>query len=101
MRLDPLAIGLPPGEPLLDLLIRNNAFSFEIHQQHTARLQTALVADIRGFEWQNACFRGHDQQVVVRNEVSCGPQTVSVERCPDYTAIGECNGSGTIPWFHE
>src|SRR4051794_39520829 len=101
MRLDPLAIRLPARKPQLDFLIRNDAFGFQIDQQHTAGLQTALVPDILGLDWQDACFRGHDQDIVVRDQVSCRPQTVSVESRAYYAAIRECDRSGTVPWFHQ
>ena len=44
--LEPLAVGLPRREPLLDLLVGDDALLLEIDQEHLAGLQAALELDV-------------------------------------------------------
>ena len=55
---------------MLDLLIGDNAALFQIHQQHLAGLQAALIFDVLRLHRQDAGFRRQDQLVVLGDQVT-------------------------------
>ena len=75
---EPLSKGLARGKLLLDLLVRHEAALFQIHQQHFAGLQAALLLNLLRLERQHAGFRCHDEQAILGDQVACRAQTVAV-----------------------
>ena len=99
--LDPFAVGLAGGEGGLEFFVGDDALLGEVHQQHFAGLQAAFRFDVFRPDGQHAGFRGHDQLAVMRFEPAGGAQTVTVKSGADHTSVGERDGGGTIPGFHE
>ena len=99
--LHPLGVGLPRSQLLLDLLVRDQALLFGIHQQHAARREPPLHPHVLGLDGEHACFRGHHNQSVVSHEVSARPQAVPVELCADHPPIGKRHRSRTVPRLHQ
>ena len=97
----PLRVGLPRRELLLDLFVRDDAAFDGIDQEHLSRLQAALVLDLLGRDVEHSGFGGHDDQIVMRDDVSSGAQAVAVERCADDAAVGEGDRGGAVPGLHQ
>ena len=101
MIVQPLAIRLPAGQSLLDLFIGDDAAFHGIDQKHLPRLKPAFGFDSFGRDLEHARFRSHHYQAIVRNDVSAGPQSISVEGCAHNPAVGKCNRRRTIPRLHQ
>ncbi|OPZ74672.1 MAG: hypothetical protein BWY82_00590 [Verrucomicrobia bacterium ADurb.Bin474] len=98
---EPLAIGLGRIHPLLDLIVRDDPALFHVHQEHTSRAQATLLNHIHRIEIRDdAHFRRHDHEVVVRHVVAAGAQSVAVQHGADLISVGEGDGGWTIPWLH-
>ena len=98
---EPLTVRLLGGDLLFDLVVRHDAAFFHVHDEHLARLQTALELHIRRIDRQNARFRAHDHEIVVRDVVTRRTQTIAIERRAHHRAIGEGDRCRTIPRLHE
>ena len=101
LALEPLAVGSAAGKLHLQFFVGNEAAGKEIHQEHFARLQAALVLDVCRFDRQHPDLGRHDDLVVVGQVVTRGAQAVAVEHRADVVAIGEHDGSGPVPGFHQ
>ncbi len=73
----------------------------DVDQQHLAGLQPPLLHDLRLRDVEHAHLRGHDDEVVVGDEVAGGPQAVAVQRRADELAVGEGHGRRAVPGLHE
>src|SRR3954464_3770361 len=100
MLLEPLAIGPPGSEFMLDFFIRHHTALLQVDEQHLPRLQPPLAGDLFGRKRQNAGFRRHDQQPVISYQVSRRPQPVTVKSRADETPIGKRHSRGTVPWLY-
>ena len=98
---EPLGVRVARIEALLDLLVRDDAAFRGIDQEHFAGLEAALFLDVVGLDGEDAGFRGHDDQVVVRDDVAGRAQAVAVEGCADDAAVGEGDSGGPVPRLHE
>ena len=74
--------------------------SFEIDEQHLARLQAPLRDDALFRHRQHAHFGGEHDEVVVGDEIARGPQAVAVERGADLAAVGEGHRRRAVPRLH-
>ena len=94
-------IGLAGGEALLDFGVGDDALLNRVDQEHAARLQTALLADVFGGNVKHAGFGGEHDQIVFGDDVAAGAKPVAVERRAHDAAISERDRGGTIPRLHQ
>ena len=99
--IEPFPIGAARADLLLDFFVVDDATLDRIDQEHATGLEAAFLLDVLRFQRQYAHFRGHDDHVIVCNDVTAGPQPVAVQRAAYQAAIGEDHGGGTIPRFHQ
>ena len=99
--LQPFAIGMLGRNPALDLVIGNDAAFFEIDQQHATGLQPPFLDDLLLCHRKNACFRRHDDPVIVGHDIPGGPQPVAVECCTDLPTVTEGNRRRAVPRLHQ
>ena len=97
----PFAIRLGLGERGLHLFVLDDPAFLQVDEQHLARLQPPFARDLLLGDRQHSAFRGHDDQIVVGDAEAGGPQAVAVERRADLPAIGEGDGGGAVPGFHQ
>ncbi len=88
------------GINIFDFLVIDNPSGIQIDQKHLAGLQTPFLDDMRLRNRQDSCFGSHDDQIVIRHDITGRTKAISVQNAPDLSTIGESNGSGTIPGFH-
>ena len=89
------------GELGLDLLVGDDAALLQVDQQHLAGLQPPLLNDLFLGQRQDARLGGHDDLVVVGDEVAGRTQAVTVERRADVDAVREAHGGGAVPRLHQ
>ena len=100
--LEPLGVGAPAGEVVLQLLVGNQPALFEVDQEHAARLQAALGLHVLRLDRaEHADFAGHDHAVVVREVVARGPQAVAIEHGADVLAVGKRDRRRAVPRLHQ
>ncbi len=99
--LEPLLVGVAPGERRLELLVGNEPALVEIDQQHLARLQAPLGNDVLLRDRQDPHLGGHDDAAVAGHEITRGPQAVAVEGRADLPPIGESDRRRTVPRLHQ
>ncbi len=97
----PLGVGPGGGQFALDFVVAHDGAARRVDEQHAAGPQPILAHDAFGRHVEHTDFRRHDDQVVVRDEVARGPQTVSVEHGADEGAVGEGNRGRPVPRLHE
>jgi hypothetical protein len=98
---EPLRVGAPAGQPVLEFGVGDDASLLHVHEQHPAGLEPALEPGFLGPGGEHPRFRSHDHHVIARDDVAGGPQAVAVERRPDHAAVGEGDGRGPVPRFHQ
>ena len=98
---NPLAVGLRVGKLHLDLLIADDAALIEIDEEHLARLKTPAAADVRLGDGKDAGLGGHDDGVILGDEVAGRTKAISVERCADLAAVGEGDCRRSVPRLHD
>ena len=94
-------VGLGGRQLRLDFLILDDATFFQIDQQHLAGLEPPFADDIVFLDRQHARFRCHDDMIIIGHEETRGAQAIAVQRGTDLAAIGEGDGGGAVPWFHQ
>ena len=99
--LHPPAIRLAAGHHRLDFLVLDHTLLLEIHQQHLAGPQGALLQHAGRRDIQHTGFGGHDDEVVAGNRVAGRAQTVPVQQGPHHRAIGERHRGRAIPRLHQ
>ena len=72
-----------------------------VDEEHAARLQAALLHDLRRVDVEHADLAGHDHEVVVGDPVAAGPQAVAVEHRADDGAVGEGDRRRAVPRLHQ
>ena len=97
----PVCIGLASGETLLDFGIGDDALLHRIDEEHAPGLETAFFADVFGRKIKDSRFRREHDEVIFRDDVAAGTQTVAIERCADDVAVGEGDSRGAVPRFHQ
>ena len=97
----PLLVGIGPGDLVLDLLVGHDPALLGVHQEHAPRLQPALLQHPLGGHFQHPHFRSHDDQVVLGHIVARRPQPIAVEHGADADAVGKGNRGRPIPRFHQ
>ena len=74
---------------------------FCINEEHAARLEAAFVQDAIRRHVKHADLGSHDDQVVFRHVVAGRAQAVAVQDRANFQPVGESDGSGSVPRFHE
>ncbi len=97
---DPAAVGLATDDVGLDLFVVDDAALHRIDEEHAARLEPALQADVLGVRGQHAGFRREHHDAVRRHLIAAGTQPVPVQCRADHPAVGEADGGGAVPRFH-
>ena len=97
---EPGAVGEFGGELALDFLIGDDAALIGVHEEHLARLDTALFNDVGVRDVEHAGLGGEDDEVVLGDVVAGGAQAVAVENRADALAVGEGHGGRAVPRFH-
>ncbi len=98
---EPVLVRALAREVALQLVVGHDAAVLDVHQQHLARLQAPLPDDLLLRDVEHAHLRGHDDQVVVGDEVARGPQAVAVEGRADELAVGEGDRRRAVPRLHQ
>ena len=97
----PLAVGVLAGDPLLDLLVVDDAAFLRVDEEHAARLEPLLAHDAVGRDVEDADLGGEDDGVVERDVVARGPEAVAVEHRADAGAVREGHGGRSVPGLDE
>ena len=97
----PLAVGVLAGDPVLELLVGDDPPLSGVHQEHAPRLQAALVQHLLRRHLQNPHLGAHDDAVVTGDVVARRTQAVAVEGGADDGAVGEGDGGGAVPGLHQ
>ena len=96
----PLPVGRFLRQFRLDFRIINDASLFHVDEEHLARLEAPLLDDLMFRNGEHAHFGSHDDMVVIGDQVSGWPQTVSIEGCTNLFSIREGHSGRAIPRFH-
>ncbi len=99
--IEPVLVRTLRREVALELLVGDDAAVLDVDQQHLARLQAPLAHDFLLRDVEHAHLRGHDDEVVVGDEVTRGPEPVAVERGADELAVGEGDRRRAVPGLHQ
>ena len=99
--LQPFRIRLARGQLLLDFRVGDDALLDRVDQEHAARLQAALLANVLRGNIEHAGLGGEHHQVVLGHDVAAGAKAVAVERRANDPAIGERDRSGAVPRLHQ
>ncbi len=96
----PLAVGLAPRDPPLDLLVGHDLACLEVEQEQLARRQAPLALHVLGSDGHDAGLgREHDVALGVLHPAP-GAQAVSVEHRPGQTPVGEHDRRRAVPRLH-
>ena len=97
----PVLVVVAVGEIMLDLCIVDDAALFHVDQEHLAGLQAPFFHNAFFCDVEHAHLRGHHDDIVIGNQVTCRAQAVAVEGGADLAAIGEGNSGRAVPGFHD
>jgi hypothetical protein len=98
---EPAPVGLLGRDPLLQLVVRDDAPLGGVDEEHAARLQPALRDHAVGGDVEDADLARHDDEVVLRDVVARRPEAVAVEHRAHLRAVGEGDGRRAVPRLHE
>ena len=101
VRCQPTAVRLGFGQLFFQFSVVVDFAFLGIYQQYFTRLQASLFFDVSRFEIHHAHFAGNYHHVVVRNQIACRTQSVTVEHTASKTSVAEQQGGGAIPRFHQ
>ncbi|MCG3140895.1 MAG: hypothetical protein HDKAJFGB_02043 [Anaerolineae bacterium] len=73
----------------------------QIGDDHLTGPEASFFFDAFRVHFQCARFRRGDDQIVVRDQIRRGPQTIAVERHSRDAAIGKTERGGTVPRLHQ
>ncbi len=99
--LEPSSPGSFFDEFLFDFAVVDDASLFGVDEEDFTWLESPLFGDVFGFEGDDADLAGHDDEFVGGDVVSAGSESIAVEDCADEGAVGEGDGGGAVPGFHE
>ena len=98
---EPLLVRMGGCQIRFELLVADDATLLEVDQQHLARLQAPLLDDALFGNVQDSDLGGHDDQILVGDQVAGRAQPVAIEGGADLAAVGEGHGRRSVPRFHE
>ena len=97
--LNPILIRTARRNLGFQFFVIDDAALFEVDQEHTARLKSALVFHVRWIDIQHAHFAGHDDLVVFGDVVTAWTQTVAIQSRTDVFTVGEGDRGWPVPGF--
>ena len=97
---EPLAVGLPGGVVVLDLVVGEQHAALCVHQQHFARAQTILANNVRLVDVQHPHLGREDQPVVIGEIIPGRPQAVAVKERAHQLSVGKEDRGRTVPGLH-
>ena len=99
--IEPLFVGLGRVDAFFHFLIRHDASFVHVDEEHAAGLEPAFLHD---GEWveigDDADFRSHDDEVVLRHIITARAETIAIEHGANLATIGEGDRGRAIPWLH-
>ena len=99
--IEPLAVGLLAGVPLLDLGVVHQSTGSQVCQQHPPRLEPGLLHDLLRRDVQHPHLGGENQLLVGSEIPPAGAQAVPVQHRAHRVPIGEHDGRPRAPsWWH-
>ena len=99
--IEPLFVGLGRVDAFFHFLVGHDASFVHVDEEHAAGLESAFLHDRERVEiGDHADFRGHDDEVVLRDIIAARAQTIAVEHGADLAAIGEGDRGRAVPWLH-
>ena len=98
--IEPLAVGLLAGVPLLDLGVVHQSTGSQVCQQHPPRLEPGLLHDLLRRDVQHPHLGGENQLLVGSEIPPAGAQAVPVQHRAHRVPIGEHDGRRAVPGLH-
>ena len=99
--LRPAAVGFTACGVVLEFRIEYQTALFKVAVDHLAGFEPALADDFGGFEVKHSGFGGEHENAVFRQGVTGGAESVAVEDCAGIHTVGERDGGGAVPRFHQ
>ena len=99
--LEPPRVGLRARQFALDLLVRHDPSARGIDEEDAARVQALLDQHVLGRDVEDADFRRHNHEVVLRYAVARRPQAVAIEHGADHRPVGERDRRRAVPRLHQ
>ena len=97
----PLAVGLAPGDPALDLLVLDDPPVLEVDQEQLAGRQPALALDVLGRDRHHPGLGGEHDVALGVLDPAPGAQAVAVEHRARPAPVGEGDRRGAVPRLHQ
>ncbi len=99
--LQPLRVWLGRRDPLLQLVVGDDALLAGVDEEHAARLQPPLLLHVLHRDVEDAHLGRHDHQAVVGDVVPGWAQAVAVERGAHQFPVGEGDRRRPVPGLHQ
>jgi len=97
----PIAVGLLGADGIFKFFVADDAALFHVDHKHFTRLQPTFFDDGGLVDGQYAGFGGHNYAAIVGYAVAGGAEAVPVEGGTDDFTVGEGDGGGAVPGFHD
>ncbi len=98
---NPVAPRLERGDLGFDLVVFDDSTRRGVDDEHATRLEATLSDHLRGVDVVHADLGRHDDEPVVRHEETSGSKPVAIEGRASDRSVGEGEGRGAVPRFHE
>ena len=99
--LHPAAIGAAAGDVSFDFGVAHHAMRGEVEPNHLAGTEAAAPHNVLRRQVEHAGLGGQHEGAVLAQGITGGTQPIAVEHGAGAQAIGEDDGGGTVPRFHE
>ena len=73
----------------------------DVDQEASCRAAGGLSGDILRLDRKHADLGGHDEEVVLGDQIARRAEAVAVQRGADDASVGEGDGGGAVPGFHQ
>ncbi len=99
--LKPFAIRMSLCQLFLYLAVIVNFAFLRVNKQYFAWLQATFADDVAWLEVHHTYFRSHDHQALLRNGVTAGTQTITVEHSACIASVRKEKSGRAVPRFHQ
>ena len=99
--LKPFAIRMSLCQLFLYLAVIVNFAILRVNKQYLTRLQASLANHVAWLEVHHTYFRSHDHQALLRNGVTAGAQTITVEHSACIASVRKEKSGRAVPRFHQ
>ena len=99
--LQPVPVGLSPGNGGLDLVVAEDPALGRVHQQHAPGGQAPLFQDFRRVDVQHADLRGQQDRAPAGDQVAGRAQAVAVQQGAHQAPVAEGHGRRAVPRLHD